>query len=289
MVGSRDEGALYRNARDGKKVDGNQASGTATAAGLVNHPLVLPLWQARPSGDRLRLPSYVPATTLATAVIDVLDVKGKPTVGAVRSAISSAHINSELKSALIALLPASNNATAITNGIAEALRAELEKWIDAQMERVTGSYKRWAKRFAAFVGYSSGVLLAHRRAGGGHDLVDKRVGARGSRRRGQQSEPLRGRESERQHRPTSGTGTDSSTPDADCVKGQLADLREAGLPIGPQLWQPENRPKDQGGWALLFVGLLISGVAGTMGAPFWFDVMNRFISVRNAGVKPTTT
>ena len=34
------------------------------------------------------------------------------------------------------------------------------------------------------------------------------------------------------------------------------------------------------------VGVLISGVATTQGAPFWFDLLSKLINIRGAGTKP---
>jgi hypothetical protein len=33
-------------------------------------------------------------------------------------------------------------------------------------------------------------------------------------------------------------------------------------------------------------GLLMTGLALSLGAPFWFDVLTRFVNVRSAGTKP---
>jgi hypothetical protein len=41
------------------------------------------------------------------------------------------------------------------------------------------------------------------------------------------------------------------------------------------------------GDALKLLGLAITIGALTFGAPFWFDLLNRFGSVRNSGTKPT--
>lgn len=44
------------------------------------------------------------------------------------------------------------------------------------------------------------------------------------------------------------------------------------------------------GWYLMKVlGILLSGIALSFGAPFWFDVMNKITNMRKAGIKPKTT
>ena len=37
---------------------------------------------------------------------------------------------------------------------------------------------------------------------------------------------------------------------------------------------------------LQVVGWLLTGAALTLGAPFWFDLLNKFVNLRGAGVKP---
>lgn len=40
-------------------------------------------------------------------------------------------------------------------------------------------------------------------------------------------------------------------------------------------------------WGFIFVGWIVSGIAISMGAPFWFDMINRLVNVRNTGKIPT--
>ncbi len=44
-------------------------------------------------------------------------------------------------------------------------------------------------------------------------------------------------------------------------------------------------PDTPNGWVLKALGLLITGLAISQGAPFWFDLLNKFIVIRST-VKP---
>lgn len=44
-------------------------------------------------------------------------------------------------------------------------------------------------------------------------------------------------------------------------------------------------PSGAGGWFAKVSGLLLTAIAITLGAPFWFDVLNKIIVVRST-VKP---
>ena len=40
-----------------------------------------------------------------------------------------------------------------------------------------------------------------------------------------------------------------------------------------------------GGWAKKLVGLLITALAISLGAPFWFDLLKKLVNIRNTGKK----
>ena len=60
-----------------------------------------------------------------------------------------------------------------------------------------------------------------------------------------------------------------------------ADLSSAGIQLG---WTAP--PAGIGDWASKFLGLLVSILAISLGAPFWFDILSRVMQVRAAGVSP---
>ena len=105
-------------------------------------------------------------------------------------------------------------------------------------------------------------------------------------------------------KPTGATTTNGRTCPPTCkdvdspeckLKRSLCDLESLGLPIG---WEYENdlRRKwpgtqitGEGGWLRQiywhFLGWLITALAISLGAPFWFDLLNKVIVVRST-VKP---
>ncbi|MEJ2758629.1 MAG: hypothetical protein P8046_09135, partial [Anaerolineales bacterium] len=67
-----------------------------------------------------------------------------------------------------------------------------------------------------------------------------------------------------------------------------------GQPLYPAIWTNGNcqillnlpRMDDGWGWAIKFLGLLISGIAAAQGAPFWFDILNKVVNFRSSGRQP---
>lgn len=79
----------------------------------------------------------------------------------------------------------------------------------------------------------------------------------------------------------------------------LGEAEKLNLPLGwvdPKVngvddpFQSERIPagNDYLGWLLKVVGLLISALAISLGAPFWFDTLSKFMNVRGAGKVPET-
>ena len=63
----------------------------------------------------------------------------------------------------------------------------------------------------------------------------------------------------------------------------LADTKLRPLPIG---WPLPEGSRDWWFWAQKTLGLFVTGLALSLGAPFWFDALSKFMNVRAAGVKP---
>jgi hypothetical protein len=77
---------------------------------------------------------------------------------------------------------------------------------------------------------------------------------------------------------------DENSPECK-VATDLAQISRLGLPVGwdrddPRLWPPTLL-----GWLPKLLGWLITAAAISLGAPFWFDLLNRFMVVRST-VKP---
>ena len=53
------------------------------------------------------------------------------------------------------------------------------------------------------------------------------------------------------------------------------------MPLG---WR--SRPEGLVEWAAKVAGLLFTTVALSLGAPFWFDLLNRFVGVGSSGRSP---
>jgi len=75
------------------------------------------------------------------------------------------------------------------------------------------------------------------------------------------------------------------------VEDSFARMNATGLPVGWADAQLAYFRDDDGNWlvsriSLALFGWLLTALAGSLGAPFWFDTLNRFINVRGNGRAP---
>ena len=227
------------------------------AAEFYAHPLIGVL----SFGTKGR-PSYIPSRTFALTVLDLIapaKVDGARTMEDLRTGI--AKLPAPMQQTVRALLDEAGFEV-------EKFKTQSEIWFNNGMDRVSGWYKRktqWlqfglALAFAFAFNVDS-VRVAKSLAGTSsvlrNALVEQAEGF-------VKAHPAQANESdgEKQLRDTAQT------------------LGGLGLPIG---WSA-NPGQD---WnASSPIGWLISALAASLGAPFWFDVLNRFINIRAAGRAP---
>ncbi|MEH2076164.1 MAG: hypothetical protein V7K57_17500 [Nostoc sp.] len=153
---------------------------------------------------------------------------------------------------------------------------EVETWFDRSMDRASGVYKRNAKGVAILIGISIAFLtntdtfhLIKRLSE--DSVIRSTIAQSASQRIDYINDPAARRDIEKL-------------------------LGNASIPIG---WQNINQQFELldttksnqvyiriSQVIKLICGWVVSGLAIAMGAPFWFDILNKIINVRNAGPKP---
>ena len=235
---------------------------------FYDHPLIYALHGGkRGESARRDRPSYIPRSTFAAVLIDLMRKDPES-------------VNANLKRAFDGL-------DHLTGGDLTKLRREIERWYDGAMDRASGWYKRsthsrlfWLGLGVAVLLNVNSVMLAQ------HLATDPQSRELANRLAASVAEagPDQGREKLNQY-------TDQ--------------LDQIGLPIG---WdtsavkriadsfpvRPEPPAKAGflyilnwlGALLALILGYAITGLAVTLGAPFWFDLLNKFMVIRST-VKPT--
>jgi hypothetical protein len=156
------------------------------------------------------------------------------------------------------------------------VKAGLEKWFDETMGRAEGAYKRWASvvlfgvgLFLAVVGNASTTDVAR-------DLW--------------QDSGTRAAVTE------AASNLGDSPDDIGTVSEEMSKLSEFHLPVG---WDVAGEDPDEADDPVQFLrdspadvvfvtllGWLLTAVLLMLGAPFWFDLLSRLVSLRSSGAKP---
>ncbi|MEP6796942.1 MAG: hypothetical protein ABI890_02285 [Lapillicoccus sp.] len=235
---------------------------------VMGHPLVRPFMQSGVTGAQNRNPSYLPAKTFAAALVDLLvpNAQGKTTIDDIRAAVVALNPSIPFRGALLALL---NTAATDVN----AFTTSVEQWYDNAMDRISGSYKRWAKRWIIVIALVVAIALQ----------IDTIQVASSLYSDG----PLREAVVAEATNHTLCPQGESVEKTRACVDTELAKLQTtAGLPVG---WSSMTTPGDAYGWLLKLLGWGLTALAASFGAPFWFEALSKLGSLRNTGAKPAPT
>lgn len=270
----------------------SRGGGVDLAQRFYDHGLVRPLYR-----EPHKLPSYIPSRTFALALWNMATTAAAERQADPPDGVSIAGVTNDLKKireAVATHVPNAELRTAILTLIDEAdgdidrARRNIEEWYEAMMDRVAG----WYKRRTAGLMLALGFVLA---AGVNADSINL---ARTLARDGALRSSL---VAAAQQRVASGLpsgamagASDPQARDAAAsanLREVRADVESLGLPIG---WvratsgnteDPRRMPTEASGWLIKLFGLLLTGFAVSQGAPFWFDLLNKFMTARST-VKP---
>ncbi len=225
---------------------------------LYDHPLISNL------GTGARPPSYIPSRTFTLSLISVL--RGVSATATPAPALPSTE--QQLQQDLLARingLPAGsplrkNLSIVLEDSVKtydDALNA-IDGWFDAQMDRVSGYYKRWSWICQAVIALVIVVVVDADAISIANALIKNAALAQAAAQAAQGLTPAA----------DPGTLVTNYTQ----AMGQLfgwPSTFDLSLFTGPKI-----------------AGLLLTWFAVLLGAPFWFDILKRFVPIRGSGTKP---
>jgi hypothetical protein len=260
------------------------------ARAFFEHPLIYSLFSSeykpKPYKARLpifvtgrQLPSYIPARNFATAIMDIA-VRGVVT-DAVSADGAAPEFNLQTMRSNITQLGSPSvqrvllTAIDSSDGDMQQARLAVQDWFDSGMDRVSGWYKRSTSWILFWVGFAvafgfniDGIAVA--RFLYHNDAARSVIVA--------QAEKAVG---------------DTNFLKQSYVQART-DLQALDLPIGWN-WQRDSVTSASGAaatiatsrrpWYQALPGWLLTALAAMFGAPFWFDLLNKFMVIRST-VKP---
>jgi hypothetical protein len=251
-----------------------------------------------------KFPSYIPAANFATAVIDTMRTDGKLLdMNTIRDYLTNTTADNVLPLQLrLALLPMFERA----QGDVQKLQAQIETFYNNAMDRVTGWYKRQTSKVIFFIALTICVLgnidtiNMVRKLWGDPQLAAKTDKIIGVAQKIKYDKNANSFSMDSVIDGVSGTyeitQTDTATRSQKKITvsinnaaGGAKVLVNSGVPIG---WPGNNSMSGKdtaaaiGAFFVMLAGWLITAFAVMLGAPFWFDLMNKFINLRGSGKKP---
>jgi hypothetical protein len=185
--------------------------------------------------------------------------------------VAMADLPHSLKDPLLAFLKTSNRDL-------DRWRAQVEGWFDDKMDRLSGWYKRRTKWILFAIGL---VLVASLNADTlsfGRTLwkdATLRSNVTAQAQTISKTPPDCTKQAS-----TSGNPVACSVSLFDSVKG-------LDIPLGWTTKHGDPRlPSRPGDWGLRILGLLLTAIALSLGAPFWFDLLNKIVNFRTTGPPP---
>lgn len=245
--------------------------GSDLAGRMVDHPLLRSL--TRREGAR---PSYLRSTMFARVLGDVLQgaKDDKPAIGApdlkrIEDNTASARGMPEGVPEMLAEF------LRRANGNLEEFQREVEEWYAAVMERVEGWYTRNTRRIAFFMALliagvmNVDVISLTTNLAVQPDIRGEFVGLAEAYEEGS-------------------LGTEDQERARELL--QQAALSSPAIGWSPAVWQGLHQFEEEGDWivaagrwGLMILGWLLTALAATLGAPFWFDLLSRLMRVRATG------
>jgi hypothetical protein len=243
-------------------------------------------WRKPRLGARRGLPSYISAKSFGEAVIDLLvpDAAGRTTMTTIQDSLKNLPADLPFTTSLQSL------ATNAANDISR-FSTSIENWYDDHMDRVSGWYKRHVAKITFVVGAILVILLNLNTITIGRTLYSNSVVSSAV-------------SMVAASHPNCATG-ESQEQCLSSLQTDLSAVAQAGLPIGwPTVsaclvkgascnwWQQRGilNPNGSSGWQLVLViiGFLLTILALTPGAQFWFGLLVKLGAIRSTGPKPPT-
>jgi len=282
------EAILKRRSKDLERGIGELLHDPALVARLYNHPLINGLFKGDYTPGMRNLPSYIPSRSFALAIMDLLISPDAAAHAGVSGAAAPGHTAIAMKlpaaagQADHAVLTLVNAAA----GDAEKARENIEFWFDTSMDRVSGWYKRRAQRALFVIGLVVAIGLNVDTVRILRELMTSKA----------KRDAVVAIASNYAKQPTTPASSDITQQ----FTAASSELNSLGLPLGwrscaacdktrvklfDSCWRSCWKYNLSGAGGLTIFGWLLTAFAVCLGAPFWFDMLNKFIVVRST-VKP---
>lgn len=245
------------------------SSGTFLAE-FYRHPLMTSMMK---DGNH---PAYISARTFSMIVTDLMSAKEAGTLAFADFEQGARSLpEGDVKKSLLAVLQRSQQNVA-------AAETAIEGWFNDAMDRVSGWYKRRTQTWTVIVALSITLLAnadtIHIARRLWTDPVLRTAVVEEAKVRAQKPRPRISVEYKDEDDPTNPTVT---VNEGNQISAKEQDL--LGQVLGWRGALTDNSLRD---WGERLLGWLLTILALSLGAPFWFDMLNKFMNIRSSGKSP---
>jgi hypothetical protein len=208
-------------------------------------------------------PSYIPSSTFARCLIQVVANPKQGQRVTVADIISGIEALPDEKAARLLRVFVQQEEVSVTS-----FRVEIERWFEDAMDRISGWYKRRIRRLGTIVGLAVACFF---------NADTFHMGAQLWR-----DPAVRAAVVQQGDRALASCSSLERPEECEAWKNHETILQELHtLPVG---WIGKN--PEGWRWIIRLAGWLVTAIAISSGAPFWFDLINRLSDLRAAGMKP---
>lgn len=165
------------------------------------------------------------------------------------------------------------------DGKIEVFKRRVREWYDSIMDRASGYYKRMTQKILIGVGIIMAIVLnadtlaLYRSLETNPDTLDKLVVAAEVVSENESVDDLVRTDLEYQE----------ALNQLRNIRGQVDDIRS---PLGMGWQNMDLSGMGAYDWAVKVLGWIITAIAISLGAPFWFDLLKKIVNLRSTGEKP---
>jgi len=266
-----------------KPVSGDPAKATSNTDWLISEFYAHPLMTGMRKGDKH--PSYVSARAFATTLMDIISgPEAQLTYENFKAGFDKLP-DGDVKKVLSSLMHTSGQTLGEVQG-------NIEKWFDDSMDRVSGWYKRKIQWITAVVA----LLLAFATNADSIRIAEMlwhnpEIRAEGVKLAEQRAEAAK----------NGAPAPEPNTAEAEITYPDASNPLNPSATIKPVTQQERAYLTELIGWQgaaqfrnlhardilLMILGWVLTGLAVSLGAPFWFDVLNKVINIRGTGKAPS--
>lgn len=252
---------------------------------ILNHDLVLSTSYTRTkavgadgqsTSEVTKNPSYLESNVFSLALTGLLGFKEPACAGtSLQAQFDNAPYDGDTLKVLQPMIAGANNDL-------DTARKNIETWYDSVMQRASGWYKRRIQIIGFFVAAGVVIVCNADTLMISNTLLSNQVALQST---VNVAKGMAGGQPATASQPSGGQAA-SAQPSLPTLTPTAKQAAMSLIGWSNTPGEARALPQSGGDWGRKILGLLITIFAASLGAPFWFDALNKIMNIRSAGASP---